>query len=125
MGMLILKKDRKMRKDMVIYHVFRQSEIFRCSPSTRGSGRGYLRLGTHGGVAFASADSPQYYGPGEHNSHESRAFYLRGMDSNMDGRDITVPREDQEIFEKAVLAYNQENSNNKLDMEDVIWPEDD
>jgi hypothetical protein len=52
-------------------------------------------------------------------------FYIRGIDRSRDALQLHINKEEWDILEKGVLAFNKSISNNShLTMDDVIWRED-
>jgi hypothetical protein len=111
MSAFILKK--KVKHDSNEYTVIRQDEKLR---NKRDAPGGYLKHGSFGGYQFYSDGCP---------AMGDEAIFLRGTSKDMDNNVIRVYRGEIDKFEKAVLLFNRKYGNNKdIDVEDVIWKED-
>ena len=116
MSVLILGKGNGIKTNGVYYRVLKQAPGITCM----GEDDEAITLGTYNGWRFVSSGSLMFcYGPGRRSE-----FFLRGRspEYNDNDNDIFLLDTYVEGFEKAVLEFNVQRSNNKhLDVEDVIW----
>jgi hypothetical protein len=117
MGVLVLsRRDRTKREAEVYedhgayYKIIRQHPSVQCAEGHNGRS-----LGTYNGWHFYTVAGPMISGA---------EFYLRGFDRTSDNNEMFLLEKNIGNFQRAVLMFNQDRSNNKaLDIDDVIYKE--
>ena len=121
MSILIFRKSFDKEHDTFAYAIVKQDE----KVITRGTWERPIQDSFHilgCNTTFYSASGPAFgYYKGCFESRDQMSIWLKGHGTNYDHYVLNVEEEYCVVFEKAVLMLNQMYSNNKLEIEDVIW----